>query len=414
MIDVEVHNFQSIEHVSIRIDGFTALVGKSDIGKSAIVRAVRAALTGATGTAFVRHGVACLRRLRGSKTCECHCIVHIRTEGFDLKWEKGDKRNSYTFNGQDYGVPNRGTPDFLERPKLAKDFGMVKVGDNSKLLQIADQFDNIFLLDQSGSVVADVFSDVAHLDRINVAMRLVEKDRKEAVSTRKVREKDMTELTHQLNEYEDLDTAVAGVVQVEKKLGQITAVQGAVESLDEYIDDLQTLGFRVDALRKACETPVPVIDPLLVKKETFESASRFQAELVDRATAVKALMGVETISVPTLTPIVEAANKYQQLSTWVAKLQGLQEQWAKFKGVEGVMVPDPAPLKAARDNVTKLSSFADGLDSLYEKIEELNCQYDAIEDEEGVLREEAKAFPFCPSCAQPVKIGHKHEERELA
>src|SRR5580700_10412737 len=127
MFEVEIRNFQSIEHISIRIDGFTALVGKSDIGKRAIVRAVRAALTGATGTSFVRHGVACHRRIRGSKTCECYCSVHMSTEGFDLTWEKGDKRNLYVFNGQDYGVPNRGTPDFLERPKLLKDFGLVKI-----------------------------------------------------------------------------------------------------------------------------------------------------------------------------------------------------------------------------------------------------------------------------------------------
>jgi len=375
---------------------------------------VRAALTGATGTSFVRHGVACHRRIRGSKTCECYCSVHIRTEGFDLKWEKGDKRNNYTFNGQDYGVPNRGTPQFLDRPALAKDFGLVKIGDNTQLLQVADQFDNIFLLNQSGGVVADVFSDVAHLDRINVAMRYVEKDRKDAVSTRKVREKDMTELTHQLNEYEGLDVAVAGVVQVEKKLDQITTAQGAVESLDGYLDELRSLGFRVDALKKACDTPVPSIEPVVTKSTEYETISHFQVALTERAVSVKALMGVENITVPVMAPLIEAANKYQQLSTWVTKLQSLQDQWVKFKGMEGVAVPDPTALKAARDSVTVLTSFAEKLDSLYGKIEDLEVNYSAVEEEEDFLREEVKALPFCPSCAQPVKIGHKHEERKLA
>ena len=46
MLDVEIRNFQSIDHVHLRVEGFTALVGRSNIGKSAVVRAVKAALTG--------------------------------------------------------------------------------------------------------------------------------------------------------------------------------------------------------------------------------------------------------------------------------------------------------------------------------------------------------------------------------
>ena len=178
MIDLEVRSFQSIEHVKLRVDGFTALVGKSNIGKSAIVRAVKAALTGCVGNSFVRHSSACARRSKKAKTCECYSSVHIKAENFDLLWEKGDKHNRYVFNGQEHGVPNRGTPDFLERPKLEKDFGQVKVGDQWSLLQVADQFENLFLLNQSGGVVADVFSDVARLDRVNVAIKYVEKDRR--------------------------------------------------------------------------------------------------------------------------------------------------------------------------------------------------------------------------------------------
>ena len=64
MTEVEVRNFQSVEHAVFRIEGFTALVGRSNIGKSALVRAVKAALTGATGTDFVRHGGLCARRLK--------------------------------------------------------------------------------------------------------------------------------------------------------------------------------------------------------------------------------------------------------------------------------------------------------------------------------------------------------------
>ena len=340
--------------------------------------------------------------------------MHLKTEGFDLKWEKGDKRNLYTFNGKDYGVPNRGTPEFLERPSLQKDFGMVMVGEGSKLLQVADQFDNVFLLDQTGGVVADVLSDVAHLDRINVAMRFVEKDRKEAASTRKVREKDMTELTHQLNEYVDLDDALVKVADASKKLNQITVVQNSVDSIDTYIEDLRALGFRVDSLKKACETPVPDFEPVRTKRGQYEKLARYQVEVTERATAVKSLLGVEIIQHPVTTALVAAANKYQQLSTWTGKLQSLQEQWTRFKDVSNVEAPDPSAIKAARDKLATLTDFAERMQKLDKTIYALEVDYAAAVSDEKVLADEVRALPFCPSCAQPVKIGHKHAERELA
>mgnify|MGYP001228451488 CR=1 FL=1 len=113
MIEVEVRDFQSIEHATIKIDGFTALVGRSNIGKSAFVRAVQACVTGAPVGAYVRHNALCPRKTRKAKECRCQCSVHIRAEQFDLLWEKGDFINRYTFNGTVYDKANQGTPDFL-------------------------------------------------------------------------------------------------------------------------------------------------------------------------------------------------------------------------------------------------------------------------------------------------------------
>src|SRR5512137_438933 len=108
MIEVEVRDFQSIERATIRIDGFTTLVGRSNIGKSAFVRAVQAAITGAPVGAYVRHAALCPRKTRKLKECRCQCSVHVKTEGFDMLWEKGDFINRYTFNGVVYDKVNQG------------------------------------------------------------------------------------------------------------------------------------------------------------------------------------------------------------------------------------------------------------------------------------------------------------------
>lgn len=411
MIEVEVHNFQSIEHALVRIDGFTALVGKSNLGKSALVRAVKAALTGAVGTAFVRHGSSCAQFVRKAKTCECFASVHLRTVGFDLKWEKGDKRNKYTLNGTEYGVPNRGTPEFLERPMLPMDFGMVKVGDREQLLQIADQFrDAVFLLDQSGGAVADLFSDVARLDRINVAMRLVEKDRKDAVSTRKVREHDIGDLATRLLDYEGLDDAVVKAGNAEKKLDHIGVVETKVDTLNSYLDDVRALGFRVDALQKACALPTPKADPVLAKHGEFEKVRRFESSVSDRASSIRSLQGVERVADPIISPVAEAARKCAQLVIWTAKLNGFQEQFSRFKGFGDLASPDATTLKATRDRCLQLGAWGSKLESLVKTIKHLEIEFQVAVADEILIDKEKQAFGFCPTCEQPID-GHKHTQK---
>lgn len=53
---IEVRDFQSIGHARIELGWWTSLVGESDIGKSAMVRALHALLTNWRGDHFIRHG----------------------------------------------------------------------------------------------------------------------------------------------------------------------------------------------------------------------------------------------------------------------------------------------------------------------------------------------------------------------
>ena len=67
MVHIEIRNFQAITHEVIEVRGFSALAGRSNIGKSTIIRAVKAALTGAPVDSYVRHSSRCLR-VQGAKS----------------------------------------------------------------------------------------------------------------------------------------------------------------------------------------------------------------------------------------------------------------------------------------------------------------------------------------------------------
>jgi hypothetical protein len=403
MIEIEIRNFQSIDHVALKVEGFAAVTGRSNLGKSAVVRAMEAALTGAPVEGFVRHGQYCLRLVKGSKTCKCVCSVHMRTEGFDLFWEKGDAINRYVFNGQEYTVAGRGTPDFLQ-----EGFALVKVGEERTLLQVAEQWNSIFLLNQTGLTVADVLSDVARLDRINVAMRLAEKDRKEAASLRKVREKDAQELRVRVAAYDGLDAAVVRVGEIEVEERKVLAAREKVGQLDRYITEVHGLARQVKGLQTVTALAVPDDAPVVALGDTVAALGRFAVILVDRQATVASLQGVEDVVAPDVEPVEKGGVAFTKLDAWLTKFRTYKDLFARWKPVEAAVPPDVDQVTKAGARFAQLSAFAARVEALGRVITVLETQEATAAVEEAAVKAESDALGLCPTCARPAVESHAH------
>ena len=397
MLDVEIRNFQSIEKASFQIDGFTVVVGRSNIGKSALVRAIKAALTGASVSSFVRHGAGCLRRTKQAKTCKCFASVHLKTEGFDLLWEKGDSLNRYTFNGVIYDKAERGTPDFLQPV-----FAPVKVGDKQELLQVSDQFSPIFLLDQTGGAVADTLSDVARLDRINSAMRLAEKDRKEAVSTRKVREKDVVALRSKLTAYDGLDDVLGAVQRTTESQDAILRQERVLAQVDTFLQSATALAATLRDLAKGASVVVP--DPKSIKDmaRALESINAYMTQLEDRRQGVTHLASVEQVEIPSATSLTTGLSSLQQLNRWVQQLAEIKGWLISGKSLDGFSVPSPEGLHAGWSNLRNLDVFTQKYEALTQTCSDLERDLEETVKEEQALNEERDALGVCPTCIRPL------------
>lgn len=410
MIEVEVENFQSIRHISFQIDRFTALVGRSDIGKSAIARAIRCALTGAAGTGFVRHGPSCERRTKGNKKCKCQSTVTLKMGCFELKWEKGDSVNQYTLTrpGEEpvlYTAVDRGTPDFLK-----PEFEPVKVGGSNKLIQVSEQFSPIFLLDQSGPAVADVLSDVARLDSINDAMALVLKDRKAATSRRKVREQDVTDLQQVLEGYQGLDEATAKVDAAEQTHKAIQAAQDALQSLDEYLEGLGALVPEIKALGAATAPETPDLDPVLDEARSYDQVTRFLDEISERAPVVRKLRGIEKVKLPDLDALVAKGDELDQVAEWLDQVLTLRDSFMALKGV--VDVPDLGELPGT-GSLDQLGGFAERLARVSSEIDTLTNRLGMAESEEQAVLDEYRDLGVCPTCSQQIDAPEHHHDGQL-
>lgn len=356
MVEIEVRGFQSIEQVHLKVDRFTTLVGRTNIGKSAIVRAVRSALTNALGTSFVRHGATCLRRTKGRKTCKCEAYVHIHSEGFDLIWRKGDDVNAYEFNGKSMTVPGRGFPEFL-----SPQFAPVKMGENQKILQVSDQFFPLFLLDEGGATVANILSDVARLDAINVAMKMAEKDRKDAAALRKVRDKDVETIKVRLQAYAGLDDTLADAEDVSLGYTHLLRKEQVCGTVTTLCTRLSTLQGDLAALDGVQQVVVPDVAPLSAAASTCSRVGRMCDRLAEYVRAYKALEGSASIVVPDIAPVRSAQTRLGLASRFAAQHADRSAFVSALDGIDTVAVPDVAPLREKLSAWGSASTFQERL-----------------------------------------------------
>jgi hypothetical protein len=413
MIKVEIKGFQAIESVELNIDKFTAIVGGSNIGKSSVVRAVKCALTNSVGTSFVRHDEYCARKLRGHKTCKCQSSVHLIMDGFDLLWEKGDAINKYTFNGQVYDKPGTGIPEFL----VTTGFSPVKIGDTAGSIQIADQFFPIFMLNQSGPAIAEAISDVSRLDRINRASKASERDRKEALSSRKLREGDSLALQTRLQKYEGLDEATQKVSDLEKRNLEVDAVQSSVSALDSFIETIRSVGSQVRALTIVSSISVSEITLVNDTYKSVTKLDRLATDLKRREEDCATLSWVGTFSsaVPEIDPINDKLKLIQEVDKLVTRARILKERFKLLDVASKSETPPIDVIAQLNAKMLSLSKFTQRFTDLSGVISDLTQEFSVYDSQEKDLEEEVAALGVCPTCVQPLSLGHQHTpERKYA
>lgn len=405
MIDIAVRNFQSIEKLSMQIEGFTALVGRSNIGKSALVRALKAALTNELGTGFVRHELDCARLRRGLKTCKCQTTVHLTMDGFDLLWEKGDAVNRYTFNGQVFDSPGQGIPEFLTE----NGFAPVKVGDKFGMIQVADQFFPIFLLNQSGPAVADAISDVARLDRINKAMRRVDRDKRENVATRKVREKDVTTLKEKLTSFNGLDASISKVEAAAACLDEMSEAHETVTLLGAFLDRSQIIVARIREVLAAGKVTIPEKEPLLEKWEEADGLASFHTRIVRSHTEYKTLVWVVKFVVPDVDPATKVLKSLLQLEGWSSRHDLNRERLEKIETARKAEAPALENLVEVHAKAKNLANYSAKLLKLAKSVKSLEDQHKVASVEEAAVLAGFQALGVCPTCTQAIEGRHPHE-----
>jgi len=219
---LKIANWQSLRDVDLALGRFTVVVGASSSGKTALIRAIRAAANNPRRKGNIT---------RGAKQAEIaiftdeHEIVYVRTESTALYRLSGFAEPFSDLAGS---VPEQITAALGITPAAA-----------GASLHIAGQFDAPFLLTESGAAVARTLGELTNVNIIFEAVKEGNRRRAALSGTLKVRERDLATAREQIRAFSDLPAQIKAVDAAEKAAEGAQDLNNRLGRLHRAVDSLQ-------------------------------------------------------------------------------------------------------------------------------------------------------------------------------
>jgi energy-coupling factor transporter ATP-binding protein EcfA2 len=390
MLNIKIKNFQSIGDISFDVEGFTVIVGKNNLGKSAIIRAIDAALTNRTGSEFIRWG-------------KTKAEVSLKNEGLDINWSKGDTA-VYKINGVAYSKLNRTIPQPIQDVGIKR----IEMGNEKLNPLIAHQFEELFLLNKPGSVITDVLSLIYNLHILSDADDLCVKEMKTKKSVLKIRESDQTSLKEQLDKYKDLDL-IKAELKIIKKMDQKTAELSAeITELNSFIKEIKTFIEKIENLKRASEIVIP--SPIQAEKMLLEYTwfNQIINSLRGSLGLVRALETASKSILPEYTntqDLVEQLREIREYSEFLETTQKTVNELEKFfvelNKVETLTASLPSVEEKIKDTLQSYI-LIDNFMLSARKVKDLKTETETNEKNLSKVQKEFAQYKTCPLCQKPL------------
>lgn len=385
---ITVRDFQSLGSTEIEATGLTVVVGRSNLGKSALIRAVTAALFNRPGEDFIRQGKA-----HASVTLDG--LPGVGT----VEWLKGHNLNQFTVNGTLFSKVGLDAPP----PITQAGYRDVFIGDKERNKgeeirpQIAGQFDPPFLLTKPGSFINDVISVVSRLGVLLNANGRCAKDLKGQKANLTLRQGDLEQAEKKL-------AALQPVVDLAARVEALQVKLTAAREAQALVDKVRGLLANHAALKAVCAQTLPAetsIPENLGVRETRGRAfwrTRGRVEIVSQL-ALPAAVDLEAVEQQTRAAILLNHGQF------------LARQWKVLRQIPSLPAESRLPdqvdkaVQAAemwKDVRARLAEqlLANGI--VFRSVQALNGA-DAMQAEAEAAYQAALAeTPICPVCARPM------------
>lgn len=228
---IHLENFQSHKDTELYFDdGLTVILGQTDQGKSAIIRALKWVLYNEPrGADFITVG------------CKLCRVTIEMDDGTVITRERDGQKNRYIlikdgeeqiFEGFGYNVP-------LE---IIKAHGIPKIyidRDSTSAVNLAEQLEGPFLISESGSNRAKALGRLVGVHIIDAAQRSTIKDLLDADQRRKQVEKEIEDIKEDLKSYQDIDLILEKISELKSLLADLKGKTNIFTKLNSIKENIE-------------------------------------------------------------------------------------------------------------------------------------------------------------------------------
>lgn len=216
---VILRNFQKHKKMEVDLEQVTVLIGRTDCGKSSVVRALRWVITNQPkGTHFIRRGAD-------------KCSVTIHVDGHVIKRVRSQKTNLYFLDGQKFASFKNEPPEPI--------LNVLRITPES----FQQQHDPVFWLSLSPSEVSRRLNEIADLQMMDTAVREGARRKRETAQKLKWLKDQKRQAKEERNELSDVPAMAAEfqeLQQLEKTIEETREKHARLISLAARLEKLQT------------------------------------------------------------------------------------------------------------------------------------------------------------------------------
>lgn len=289
---IEIVNFQSHSYTDLYLsDGVNVIVGPSDSGKTAIIRAIKWVLFNEpSGSSFIKRGE------------EYAKVVLYFNDNTIIERGRSKKKNYYIlkkdvkeerYEGFGHNVPQ----DIEEAAEIHK----LSINNQNIIVSIADQLESPFLITEAPSVKSTAIGILAGTDIIDKASSTLSKEIYEEKNNLKAQESLLKLQKEELSQYEYLKEEKENLIKIktiidkaeflENRLDKLSIVNQRYLSIVQEIKNTENELSRlknISELENVLESAIPSINHLKLlsrmskNKEILEKEERFLTNTITK------------------------------------------------------------------------------------------------------------------------------------
>lgn len=209
---VKLINFQDHKETTVDFtEGVNLIVGSSDAGKSAILRAVNFVFQNdLRGNSFIRVG-----------TTECSVTI-VFSDGIEITRVKGTDVNNYILKDENEELHVFSKVASTVPEQIQKYLGNPPLDDKKRPIAYADQMANLFLVDLNSSDLPRTLSELTGIQHLQTAAETLGKNARSYDRSIKERNDKIKKLNDDLVQYQYVDKDYDSISTIQSELNNLS------------------------------------------------------------------------------------------------------------------------------------------------------------------------------------------------